>query len=190
MKGSAYRVNGIFPFPVVRACVIAMALHLSTACVQQDTGKTSNQAVPTIVEGVQVSLEYSLRLSNQQVYDTNAGQDPLVFVQGDGQVVPGLAMALEGMRVGEEKHVVVPPEQGYGDLKHADLTEIPKELIAPDARQVGAQLQGLPRHGRPVIMHVMEVKEDTVVVDFNHPLAGETLYFDIKVLDIQAMTPS
>lgn len=173
------------PFP--RWFLTVLFLALLTACVQEESGKPEHKALPTIARGVQVSLEYTLKLGNQQVYDTNRGKEPLVFVHGDGQVVPGLEMALEGMMIGEQKYIVVPPEQGYGELRTTEVTEIPKELIAPDARQVGAQLKGLPRHGRQVLMHVKEVKEDMVVVDFNHPLAGKTLFFDIKVLDVQAV---
>ena len=175
----------------VRIIFASLCFALLMACVQQESGEPTHDSLPTkIAGGVQVSLEYTLKLGNQQVYDTNAGKEPLVFVHGDGQVVPGLEMALEGMMIGEQKQIVVPPEQGYGELTTGEMTEIPKELIAPDARQVGALLQGLPRHGRQVLMHVKEVKEDTVVVDFNHPLAGKTLYFDIKVIDIQTISAS
>lgn len=184
------RVFFVRRFPFAPVFFIVIFLALLTACVQQESGKPEQNALPTIAGGVQVSLEYTLKLGNQQIYDTNLGKEPLVIVHGDGQVVPGLEMALVGMVVGEQKHIVVPPDQGYGEISTSEATEIPKELIAPDARQVGAQLEGLPRHGRQVLMHVKEVKEDTVVVDFNHPLAGKTLYFDIKIIDIQKMTSS
>lgn len=190
MNNHFYRLFFIRRFPFYLGLCSIISLALLMACVQQESGEPERKTLPTVAGGVQVSLEYTLKLDNQQVYDTNMGKEPLVFIHGDGQIVPGLEMALEGMKVGEQKHIVVPPDQGYGELSTAEATEIPKELIAPDARQVGAQLQGLPRHGQPVLMHVKEIKEDTVVVDFNHPLAGKTLYFDIKVIDIQTMTSS
>ena len=174
--------------------LVLSCLVLLTGCVQQEdkvAPELVSQAQPIkVADGVQVSLEYTLTLNNQQVYETTLGKDPFVFIQGKGEVVPGLEMALEGMKVGEQKQIVVPPAQGYGELTESELSEIPKELIAPDARHVGAQLQGLPRHGQQILMHVKEVKKETVVVDFNHPLAGKTLYFDIKVLDIQSKTAS
>lgn len=134
---------------------------------------------------MQVSIEYTLRLQhpmNGEVYDTNVGGQPMVYTQGGGQIVRGLERALEGMAVGEGKQVTVPAADGYGELNPLRVTEIPKELIPPDARKVGTELQTAPRHGQRLHMRVKEIRQDTIVMDLNHPLAGKTLYFDVKVV--------
>lgn len=114
------------------------------------------------------------------------GGDPLTFTQGSHQIIPGLEQALEGMKAGESKKVTVDPKEGYGEVDPRGYQEIPIDQIPPDARKVGMQLQGKDPEGRIIRPMVKEVKEEVVVLDFNHPLAGKTLYFDVKVLDIKA----
>jgi FKBP-type peptidyl-prolyl cis-trans isomerase SlyD len=139
-----------------------------------------------IQNGATVSLEYTLRDEGGQVLDTNKGGAPLVFVQGQQQIIPGLERELVGMRPGDEKQVVVKPEDAYGEMVPGALQEVPKEAIPQEALKVGTRLNARSGSGetRPVI--VAEIKESTVVVDFNHPLAGKTLFFDVKVLGVQA----
>jgi len=90
------------------------------------------------------------------------------------------------MKVGESKQVTVEPELGYGPINPQAVQEIPIENIPEEARKVGAQLQGKDGQGRMVHPRVTEVKEQMVVLDFNHPLAGKKLFFDVKILDIKA----
>ncbi|RMH08178.1 MAG: peptidylprolyl isomerase [Nitrospirae bacterium] len=139
----------------------------------------------TIAAGQDVSIEYTLKLDNDQVIDSNVGGEPLTYTHGAKQIIPGLEEALEGMAVGETKHVTIAPEDGYGPVNPNAFQEVPKELIPPEALQVGTQLQGRDASGRIVHPRIAEIKENTVVLDFNHPLAGKTLHFDVKVLDIQ-----
>jgi FKBP-type peptidyl-prolyl cis-trans isomerase SlyD len=139
----------------------------------------------TVTSGTQVAIEYTLKLEDQAVLETNVGSTPFTYVQGAHRIVPGLEKALEGMKIGESKQVAVPPEDGYGTVSKEAFLEVAKDQIPPDAQTVGAQLQGQNASGQPVRARVAEVKDNTVVVDFNHPLAGKTLYFDIKVLNIQ-----
>jgi FKBP-type peptidyl-prolyl cis-trans isomerase SlyD len=87
--------------------------------------------------------------------------------------------------VGDEKHVTVKPEDAYGPVNKNAFQELPKEKIPPDGLKVGAMLTGQGPQGQPVQARVHEIKEKTVVVDFNHPMAGRTLVFDVKVVDIQ-----
>jgi FKBP-type peptidyl-prolyl cis-trans isomerase SlyD len=150
---------------------------------------TATQEKPVAVSpGTQVSIEYTLKLDDKNVFDTNVGADPLTFVHGSRQIVPGLEKALEGMKVGESKQVTVQPEEGYGQVHNEAFLELDKEKIPNDARQVGARVQGRTGDGKMVTARVAEVKDGTVVLDFNHPLAGKTLYFVVKVLDIQAQS--
>lgn len=139
----------------------------------------------TVSSGTQVSIEYTLRLEDEAVIDTNVGSDPLTYVHGSQQIIPGLEKGLDGMKIGESRRVTVKPDEAYGPVNPEAFKEIEKEKLPPDALKVGAQLEGRDGSGQPVYARVAEVKDRTVVLDLNHPLAGKTLYFEIKVLDIQ-----
>lgn len=139
---------------------------------------------PTVSGGKLVSLEYTLTLDDQSVVESNVGAKPLTYTHGSQQLIPGLEKALEGMAVGDTKQVAVAPADGYGDMDPKALQEVQKQLIPPDALQVGTRLQGKTPDGQMVFPLVTEIKDDTVILDFNHPLAGKTLHFDVKVLEI------
>jgi FKBP-type peptidyl-prolyl cis-trans isomerase SlyD len=163
------------------------ALTLSTSLLAE----TPKENTPmTVSNGKTISIEYTLTLENKEVIDTNVGKKPLKFVQGSHEIIPGLETALEGMKKGESQHVTVPPAQGYGPKDPKASREVPIDQIPPDARKVGTQLQGRDPEGRVVHPRVAEVHDQVVVLDFNHPLAGKTLFFDVKILDIEvASTP-
>jgi FKBP-type peptidyl-prolyl cis-trans isomerase SlyD len=139
-----------------------------------------------IVEnGSLVSLEYTLTGEDGKVIDSNKGKEPLKYTQGQNQIVPGLEKQMAGMKVGGEKKVKVKPEDGYGTVNKDAFQEFPKEKIPPDGLKVGATLMAKGPQGEAIPVRVHEIKEKTVVLDLNHPLAGKTLTFDVKVLDIQ-----
>ena len=138
----------------------------------------------TISSGNEVSIEYTLRLQDNSVVDTNVGSEPLTYVHGSHRIVRGLENGLEGLKIGDTKEVAVRPEEGYGVVNPDAFREVDKEQLPPEALEVGAKLRSRDAAGRGIEVRVAEVKDKTVVLDFNHPLAGETLYFDIKVLDI------
>jgi FKBP-type peptidyl-prolyl cis-trans isomerase SlyD len=149
--------------------------------------KSQDGAAPiAISDGKTISMEYTLTLEDKKVLDTNVGGEPMNFTQGSHKIIPGLETALEGMKVGESKQVTVEPELGYGPINPQAVQEIPIKNIPEEARKVGAQLQGKDGQGRMVHPRVTEVKEQVVVLDFNHPLAGKKLFFDVKILDIKA----
>jgi FKBP-type peptidyl-prolyl cis-trans isomerase SlyD len=148
-------------------------------------GSQKGEKEMTVSSGTRVSIEYTLRLEDKAVIDTNVGSEPLTYVQGSDQIVPGLQKGLEGMRIGESKQVTIKPEEGYGAVNPKDFVEVKKEEVPQDALTVGAQLEGRDDSGRPFYARVVEVKNQTVVLDLNHPLAGKTLFFEVKILDIQ-----
>ena len=138
-----------------------------------------------ISAGTQVSIEYTLRLKDESLVASNVGGNPFIYTHGAQQIVPGLENELEGMQVGERKDITIQPEDAYGMVNPEAFQEVKKEHIPPNALHVGAQLNGKDPEGRPFSVRVVDIKEETVLMDFNHPLAGETLIFAVKVLDIQ-----
>jgi FKBP-type peptidyl-prolyl cis-trans isomerase SlyD len=139
-----------------------------------------------VTAGRTVSLEYTLTLDDKSVLESNVGKEPMTYTQGAHEIVPGLETALEGMKKGERKHIVVAPVDGYGPIDPGAIREVKKELIPAAAQKVGAQLQGQAADGSTAFPRVKEIKAETVVLDFNHPLAGKTLHFDVTVLSISA----
>jgi FKBP-type peptidyl-prolyl cis-trans isomerase SlyD len=138
--------------------------------------------------GMKVSIEYILKLEDNAVIDSNVGASPLIYFHGFQQIIPGLEKALEGMTIGESKQVTVSPEEGYGIISQQAFTEVKKEQVSQDAQtalRVDAHVRGRDASGSVFHARVAEIKDQTVVLDFNHPLAGRTLYYEVKVLDIQ-----
>jgi FKBP-type peptidyl-prolyl cis-trans isomerase SlyD len=166
---------------ILSACVLATLLAMILTPAASQAADTKQ----TVAEGKNVSVEYTLTLDDKSVVESNVGKQPLTYTHGTQQIIPGLEKALEGLAVGDTKEVTVAPADGYGEKDPEALQEVQKKLIPPDALVVGARLQGKAPDGHMVYPRVAEIKDDTVVLDFNHPLAGKTLHFDVKILDIQ-----
>lgn len=167
------------------ACLFGWAFMASP--VGAESSKSDDNA--TVSTGNAVSLEYTLTLDDQSVLESNVGKEPMTYTQGAHEIVPGLETAMEGLKKGEHKHVVVSPADGYGPIDPHAIREVKKELIPAAAQKVGTQLQGQAADGSTAFPIVKEIKEETVVLDFNHPLAGKTLHFDVTVLAITAGQP-
>lgn len=141
----------------------------------------------TVVQtGSDVAFDYTLTDESGTVIDSSKGKQPMHYVHGQGQIIPGLEKELAGMAVGGQKKVTVKPEDGYGPINPQAFQEIPKEKLPADALKVGTMLMAQGPQGQGVPVRVHEIKENTVIMDFNHPLAGKTLSFDIKITDIKA----
>ncbi len=138
-----------------------------------------------IQNGSTVQLEYRLTDEKGTVLDTNEGGDPLVYTHGQGQIIPGLEKVLGGLHVGDTKHVVVAPDEAYGPIRPEAFVEVPKEQIPPKFHTVGAHLVAQGQNGQTRHAFVKEVKEKTILLDTNHPLAGKALTFDVKVVGIE-----
>jgi len=142
-----------------------------------------------IGKGSVVSLEYSLHLGDGKVVDASAPGETMAFIQGEGQIVPGLERALEGLGVGDQRQVVVVPADGYGDRDARGVQEVPRNAFPEDTRpEPGMELMAQGPEGDPVPFVVREVGLETVVIDLNHPLAGKTLHFDVTVREVRAAT--
>lgn len=136
-------------------------------------------------KGDQVKVHYTGRLKTGEQFDSSTGKDPLAFTVGAGQMIKGFDKAIPGMEVGEKKTISIAPEEAYGPVNQEAIIEFPKNNI-PDSLKVepGMQLQLQSADGQPVPVVVKEVKDDIVVLDANHQLAGKELVFDIELMDI------
>lgn len=145
----------------------------------------SDKEEKTVKDGSVVSLQYTLSGEDGKFIESNKGKEPLKYTHGKNQIIPGLEKQLAGMKVGGERQVKVKPEDAYGPVNPKGFQEFPKEKIPPEALKVGEVLTATGPGGQVTQVRVHEIKEKTVVLDLNHPLAGKTLVFDVKVLDIQ-----
>ena len=164
------------------AGVIGLTLALALGAAEAQEKETA--ASPAIENGAKVQLEYTLKDDGGKVLYSNKGRDPLTYTQGQKQIIPGLEQALNGMRAGDEKMVTVKPADAYGEVNPNAVTEVPKEMLPPDSLKVGTELVAQSQGGDRRIVRIKEIREKTVVIDLNHPLAGKTLFFDVKVLGV------
>jgi len=133
--------------------------------------------------GSKVSVHYTGSLEDGRVFDSSEGREPLEFVVGEGDIIPGFEKALVGMRAGEEKTVTVPPEDAYGAYDPELVIEGPRDRF-PEGVAIGQSYTFHLGGGREVEGTILEIKDQSVVVDFNHPLAGKRLTFKLKVLKV------
>ena len=164
------------PFAAASALALALLVVLPPAVHAQE-------AAPAIKDGSRVRIEYTLTDDAGTVLDSNKGEEPFAFTQGAREIVPGLESALTGLKAGDVKHVTVKPEDGYGPVDPKAQIEIDKSRV-PAGVTVGSELTGRAPNGATRAVRVKEIKDETVVLDLNHPLAGKTLNFDVKVLSV------
>ena len=137
-----------------------------------------------IKNGHKVSLEYTVYLEDGTQIDSNVGEDPLVFVIGSHQVFPALETALMGLKVGDSKQVVLRAEEAYGPVVKEAFKEVDIETIPVSFRYEGAVLGVQDPAGGVYPIRVHQVKEKRIILDFNHPLAGRALKFQVKVIGV------
>lgn len=137
-----------------------------------------------IENGKIVSVHYTGKFPDGEVFDSSEGREPLQFEVGSGQLIPGFESAVLGKVVGDKVTANVNPEQGYGLVREDLIVSIPKDRM-PGEVSVGQSLEAAGDDGRGAQVFVKEVLEDHVVIDANHPLAGKDLVFEIEVVDIQ-----
>lgn len=140
----------------------------------------------TIAKNVVAVIEYTLTNDDGETLDTSVGDEPLVYLHGHENIVPGLEAALEGKKVGDHLKVDVSPEQGYGERDDNGVRALARDQFPPDAElTVGMQFMAELEDDEVVPMWVVEVDDSEVHVDLNHPLAGETLHFDVKIIELR-----
>ena len=135
----------------------------------------------TVQDNLVVTLDYTL-VADEEILESTDDGEPIVFIQGIGQIIPGLESALYGMKVGEKKTVVIEPEEAYGDYDPESLEIAKKEEFSEEIPlDVGTFLDLRDDEDDVLSAQIIEEDEDTVTLDFNHPLAGKTLTFEITV---------
>jgi peptidylprolyl isomerase len=143
------------------------------------------QAIPQATPGDTVLFHYTGSLTDGTVFDSSSGREPLRVTLGSGQVIRGVDDALVGMTPGDEKTVTIAPDEAYGPRRPELLHEVQRAAIPPEVDlEVGKQLEGRDTGGHRLRLTVVDVAADKVTLDANHPLAGEDLKFELKLVDI------
>jgi FKBP-type peptidyl-prolyl cis-trans isomerase 2 len=141
-------------------------------------------------EGDTVVITYVGRLEDGAVFDTTENKNPLEFTLGEGEVIPGLEQGIFGMTPGESKTIVIPAELGYGSHQKERVCELDKKRIPQGLQpEVGQQVQLYRADGLPIMGTVIGESETSFTMDYNHPLAGKTLVFETRLLEIISESP-
>ncbi len=142
----------------------------------------------TVQDGLVVSMEYTLSVDGE-VLDSSNDAGPLQFLAGHDNIVPGLEREMVGMKIGESKDVLVLPEDGYGEFEEEAFMEVPRSEFAADmGLEVGLELNVTDEDGQNQLAFVESFNDKTVRLDFNHPLAGAELQFNVKVVGLREAT--
>lgn len=139
-----------------------------------------------VKNGDKVKVHYQGRLRNGETFDSSEGREPLEFTVGSGQVIKGFDQGVMGMQPGDKKTVEIDVADAYGEKQQEMLIEFPKTQFPPDLKpEPGMELMMNNGAGQSFQVRVAEVHDDTVILDANHPLAGEDLIFDLELVSIE-----
>jgi FKBP-type peptidyl-prolyl cis-trans isomerase SlyD len=142
----------------------------------------------TVEDGQVVTLEYTLRIDGE-IMGTTEGGEPIKFIQGAGNIIPGLESELYGMEVGQSKEVHIDPEEGYGLVDEDAYVEVSREQFPPNMTvKVGVPIQVQDQNGNPMQAVIDQVGDESVRLNFNHPLAGKELDFSVLVAGVREAT--
>lgn len=142
----------------------------------------------SVQQDVVVSMEYTLQVDGEEI-DSSKGQDPLQFLVGHGNIISGLEREMLGMKVGESKDVVVQPADGYGEYDEEAYMDVPRAEFPKDMPvQEGLELSVRDDQGQSRYARIDSIEGDVVTLNFNHPLAGDELHFNVKVVDLREPT--
>ena len=144
----------------------------------------------TVADDTVVSLDYSLRLDSGEEIDRSSDDEPLQFIQGREQIIPGLENALYGMIVGDEKLVTISPEDGYGEYESENFVIMPRDSFPPDIELIVGESLFVrdSESDQEYSAYIAEVGDESVKLDFNHPLAGERLHFKVRIVALRDAT--
>jgi len=141
--------------------------------------------MPQAKQGDTVKVHYTGKFQDGTEFDSSRDEEPLRCTLGGGELIPGFEKALVGMAEGDKKTITIPPEEGYGEFRKdlvlaIDKEEFPDEISPEVGQQLRLQKPGNP----PFTVTIMEINDDSIVLDANHPLSGKTLIFDVEMMEI------
>lgn len=141
-----------------------------------------------VQDGHVVSMEYTLKVDGM-VTDSSEGQDPLEYVHGAGNIIPGLEREMTGMSVGDSKDVKIAAAEGYGERDDSAFMDVPRDQFPNEIpMNVGTELQVQNQAGQPMFARIEKVEDKNVRLNFNHPLAGKDLHFNVRVIGLREAT--
>ena len=136
-------------------------------------------------KGNTVKVHYTGKLEDGTVFDSSENREPIEFTLGDGNMIKGFDAAVHGMAVGDDKSVTIPSEEAYGDKKDEMMVDIPRTQVPADIKpEVGMDLSIQNQQGQPMPVKVVHVDDEKITLDANHPLAGQDLIFDIRLVEV------
>jgi FKBP-type peptidyl-prolyl cis-trans isomerase SlyD len=143
-----------------------------------------------VSKNIVVSMDYVLNLEGEREIDRSDSDSPLEYLHGYNNIIPGLEKELEGMLVGDERDVVVSPDLGYGSRNPEGVVEFPRDSFPSTLKMNvgGSVMMRDNESGDSMRAYIKDIDTDSVILDFNHPLAGETLYFHVKIADLRTAT--
>jgi FKBP-type peptidyl-prolyl cis-trans isomerase SlyD len=135
-----------------------------------------------------ISMDYELEV-NGEVIDASEAEDPIIFIQGQGNIITGLEKAIQGMAIGDAKEVLIKASEGYGEYDPENIVEVPKaEFPADIPQEVGIEISVNDEDGEEMTAFIEEISLDVITLNFNHPLAGKDLNFKVKITGIREAT--
>ncbi|MBA2249292.1 MAG: peptidylprolyl isomerase [Chitinophagaceae bacterium] len=138
-----------------------------------------------VKQGDVVKVHYTGKLTDGEQFDSSTGREPLEFTVGAGQMIKGFDAAMPGMKVGDKKTINIMPADAYGEKNEEAIIEFPKKNVPEDMKlEPGMQLQLRNESGQPFPVTIVEIKDDVIILDANHSLAGKELVFDIELVEI------
>ena len=141
--------------------------------------------MPTAKTNDTVKVHYTGKLTSGEQFDSSVGREPLQFTVGAGQMIPGFDAAVNGMELNEKKTVTIPADQAYGEKNDQMMQKVGRDQLPPDMKpEIGQSLVATGPEGQQTQVTVVEVTDEHIVIDANHPLAGQDLIFEIELVEI------
>jgi peptidylprolyl isomerase len=136
-------------------------------------------------KGNTVKVHYTGKLKDGTIFDSSKDKEPLEFILGDGKMIKGFDVAVEGMKVGDDKSITIPSDEAYGEKREDMMLDVPLDQVPTEIKpEVGMDLSIQNQQGQPTPVQGVHVDESKITLDANHPLAGQDLVFDINLVDV------
>ncbi|MCA9401532.1 MAG: FKBP-type peptidyl-prolyl cis-trans isomerase [Candidatus Omnitrophica bacterium] len=161
----------------LRLILTVFVIFLGTLC--------PTAVLAKIQDGQTVTMHYTMTMDEVEI-DSTRNREPIVFILGDGDMLPGLEEQIKGLKKGSKKKIILPPDKAYGELKTEGFKEFEKSLFPEGTRFLkGLAVQVKSDAGLIIPAFIWDVREETVILNLNHPLAGKTLIFDVEIINIK-----